>query len=166
MDAESVLPLDLGIGWSAGAPVPVVLAGEEVTYLAFELAAVGGESFQTGLIEWRGCLAFSFGFPNDEVQHGHRLWRGTGAPPPYYGAAEVSGSRWIEDLRATERIHPSAPKDPFAGYRHLVLLFHDSTFECVVRGWVISRHVKSVELVLTDLASRVAVHQTGDIRER
>src|SRR5262245_19507185 len=94
-DLEHTVPIDLGIKWSAGAPSPTVLADEHDAYLVFDLGETetGGE--RTGIVTWRGVLALTFGFPNDETQSGHRLWRGKSEPPPYYGAVEVLGSAWI-----------------------------------------------------------------------
>jgi hypothetical protein len=150
---EHTLQLDLGIHWSAGAPTPTVLADETDVYLVFDLAETEGESSKSGLITWRHCVAMTFGFPNDEAQHGHRLWRGKDEQPPFYAAVEVADSAWIEELRNTERVHPRPSEAPFSEARHFVLFFHDSTFECIAHGYEVERRQESAEDVVAKLAN-------------
>jgi len=149
---ERAIPIDLGIKWTAGAPVPTVLADEDNTYLVFDLCGTDLQGGQTGVITWTGLSAFMFGFPNDEAQHGHRLWRSNGEVPPYYEAVEVVDSTWLAELIETERSHPNAPAQPFASSRHFVLLFHDSTFECIATGYRVERRAESSEAVVAELA--------------
>jgi hypothetical protein len=69
-----------------------------------------------------------FGFPNDEVLHGHPLFSvGLG----YYRLHEVVNSAWLMELRAIEAVHDRAPAMPFENARHFVLTFHDSTLEAI-----------------------------------
>ena len=150
---EHTKPLDLGIRWSAGAPAPTGLADETSAYLVFDLPETAEEPLGTGLVTWRRCVAITFGFPNDEAQHGHRLWRGKDDAPPFYSAVEVANSVWIEELRATERVHPLASETPFSDARHFVLLFHDSTFECIADGYEVERRPESAEQVVAELAA-------------
>jgi len=74
-----------------------------------------------------------FGPPNDEAFSGHRL-AVKGLEP--YGAFEVLHSEWIQQLEAMNAVHPRHDRARFMeGKRHLILTFHDSTFECVARGY-------------------------------
>ena len=74
-----------------------------------------------------------FGPPNDETFSGHRL-AAKGLEP--YGAFEVFNSEWIQQLEAMNAVHPRHDRARFLeGKRHLILTFHDSTFECVARGF-------------------------------
>ena len=58
-----------GLVWSAAAPVPVVVASERRCLFAFE-----DDEAMIQTAEFIGCTSVRFGFPNDEVQHGLRLW--------------------------------------------------------------------------------------------
>jgi hypothetical protein len=130
---------------------------EEIVHLVFGLAEGADGDPKTGVITWRGCLAVKFGIPNDETQHGHPLWRERTEPPPYYGAVEVIGSPWIAELEAIEQVHVSSRPGLSGSHRHFVLLFHDSTFECVATGFEVSRSPRSPRAVVAELAARLAV---------
>jgi hypothetical protein len=157
---EHTIPLDLGIEWSAGAPMPTVLSDEQGTYLVFYLSDADPGPEQSAVITWRDCVAVMFGLPGDETQRGHRLWRGKEQHPPLYGAVEVAESAWIADLAAAERTHPLAREAAFAEHRHFVLLFHDSTFECIATGYEVERRRGSAEEVVAELAARRATQDT------
>jgi CubicO group peptidase (beta-lactamase class C family) len=157
---EHTISIDLGIEWSAGAPMPTVLADEQATYLVFYLSDTDPGPERSAVITWRDCLAVTSGFPGDETQRGHRLWRGREQHPPYYGAVEVAESAWIADLAAAERTHPLARQAPFAQHRHFVLLFHDSTFECIATGYTVERRRGSAEEVVAELAAGRATQTT------
>ncbi|HEV3362660.1 MAG TPA: hypothetical protein VG795_00725 [Acidimicrobiia bacterium] len=135
-----------GLVWTAGAPMPVVLATEDRTLFAFYLAeseVIEGLGVQTA--EFVGCSAVTFGFPNDEVLHGHRLWnRGL----EFYGLHIIEDSTWLDELRRIERVHDRAPPNPFADSKHFLLTFHDSTLEAIADGVVpLSRYETMAEAV-------------------
>jgi hypothetical protein len=105
-------------------------AGIQIAYYTAEAdhpeaaAAVAVLSFES--------LAHRFGFPNDETLSGHPLFSATRSSG---FAFEVLYSSWIEALREIElRSFPNA-----TGFlrdcHHYVLLFHDSMFECIARGF-------------------------------
>ncbi len=98
-------------------------------YYRRDADVVDGMEVQTA--EFLGCLSVMFGFPNDEALHGHRLW---GRGLDFYAVDVVESSRWLDELRAIERAHPNAPRDPFPEAKHFVLGFHDSTLEAVATG--------------------------------
>jgi hypothetical protein len=133
--------------WTSGAPVPVVLATEARTLFCFETP--DGDA---RVAEFVGCLSVRFGFPNDEVQHGHPVW-GSGLTP--YSTHEVLDSPLIDELRSVESIHPLASATPFANVRHFVLAFHDSTLEAVAQDVVVRRSAASadeaVELMIAEI---------------
>ena len=88
--------------------------------------------------EFSGCIAVRFGFPNDEALGGHALWK---HGLDFYAAHEVTGSLWLEQLRAIERHHPQAPTKPFPTARHFLLTFKESTLEAVAEGiTLVSQH--------------------------
>jgi hypothetical protein len=132
---------------SIGAPSPMLVATEHALHVAFY-----GEPEDP---EWNGATArmvdlnsieeqvifvtferpsiHLYGPPNDEAFSGHRLAT-KGLEP--YGAFEVLNSVWIQQLERMNAVHPRHDRARFLeGKRHLILTFHDSTFECVARGY-------------------------------
>ena len=53
------------------------------------------------------------------------------------GAFDVRHSRWIEELRTMNRVHPRHNDGDFDRLRHFIWTFHDSTFECLAEAFVI-----------------------------
>jgi hypothetical protein len=125
--APTAAVLDIpGLVWSAGAPV--LLATERSTGFAFETPDGDGAT-----AHFARCVVVTFGFPNDETQHGHRLWS---AGLRHYSVNEIFGSPWIEQLRNVERVHDRAPAVPFPHARHFVLTFEDSILEAIAENLV------------------------------
>jgi hypothetical protein len=56
----------------------------------------------------------------------------------HYGAFEVRNSRWIEELRNMNRVHPNHSDSQFDGWRHFIWTFHDNTFECLAERFVVA----------------------------
>jgi len=131
---------------SVGAPCPIILASEGellVAYFAQEstrgwdgrsvrVVSPGSPGEPAALVRFSRAYATMFGPPNDEAFSGHPLAR-RGLRP--YGAFEIAGSSWIRQLERMNSVHPHHRPESFAAYRHFVLAFHDSTFECVARGY-------------------------------
>lgn len=130
---------------SVGAPCPVVLAGEGMLSVAFFLEdmpadwdgtsvrVVGPESGEpAAVVRFKRPHASFFGPPNDEALRGHPL-AARGLHP--YGAFEVLHSSWVRALERMNLVHPYHRPEHFTSYRHFVLSFHDSTFECVAEGY-------------------------------
>jgi hypothetical protein len=146
VDAEDrVVEIDDIPQSSVGAPLPFVLSDEHATAVAFYLQdtpadwdgtsvrMVSPESDEPwAIVVFSSCYAHMFGPPNDEAFSGHPLAsRGLGP----YGAYVVQRSSWIRRLERMNSVHRSQRPDSFARYRHFVLSFHDSTFECVAAGY-------------------------------
>ena len=142
---------------SIGAPCPVVIADELHLAIAFYLEArdekwdgtavrvVGpntdGEPF--AIITFKSAIAHFHGPPNDEAFAGHPLEKRGLAP---YGAFEVEHSSWLRYLMKMNRVHRYHKDKDFADYRHLVLTFHDTTFECIAKGYMIDTGIGSLRL--------------------
>lgn len=128
--AERAVVLDIDdLQWDSGAPMPMLLSSELRTLFAFyrpDHDVQDGLEVQTA--EFVRCTAVKFGFPNDEVLHGHRLW---GAGLTFYAAHRVDESEWLKELRRIEAVHDRSPTNPFADSQHFLLAFHDSTLEAV-----------------------------------
>lgn len=89
--------------------------------------------------------AHLFGPPNDEAFSGHPL-ASRGLTP--YAAFEVEHSSWLRSLERMNTVHPHHRPEQFARYRHFILAFHDSTFECVAESFDVSLCRGSVWRVL------------------
>lgn len=134
---------------SVGAPCPVIVASEGELVVAYfvevadsewdgtSVRVVSGEAEDAAArVEFRRPLAHFFGPPNDEAFSGHPL-AGRGLHP--YGAFEIIGSSWVRSLERMNRVHPQHRPEHFASYRHFVLAFHDSTFECIAKEYSAER---------------------------
>jgi hypothetical protein len=121
-------PVELRVGWDAGAPRPVLLSGLR-TFVAFYSGSHDG----IGIVEFKQVTSVKIGSPNDEVLHGHPLW-GSGLEP--YRAHVVRNSLWITELMNVNRVHERFDETRWGGTYHFVLTFHDETLECVARRTV------------------------------
>jgi hypothetical protein len=104
------------------------------------------------LLEFSGCYAHLFGPPNDEAFSGHPL-ASRGLQP--YRIAEVKHSSWIADLERMNSVHPYHRAETFRAYRHYVLPFHDSTFECVAESVEVHLHRGSVLSAISSAVARL-----------
>lgn len=149
-DQDSVRTLDGLPRCCTGAPLPVVMRDERSGLIAYRVAeddrqrdgskpprsvGSGSENELIAIVRIERPFAILFGPPNDEAFAGHPL-AARGLRP--YGAFEVSQSSWIRRLERMNRVHPSHRPERYAEFRHFVLSFHDSTFECVAAGLVVA----------------------------
>jgi len=151
---------------SIGAPCPMLLAGEHYLHLAYYLqntpSGWDGSTVRVledssgnepcALVEFKQAYAHMFGPPNDEAFEGHPL-ASRGLNP--YGAFEISRCSWLRFLERINSVHPYHKAERFAGYKHFVFSFHDTTFECIARGFDVSLHRGSVASVLRLARSEV-----------
>ena len=131
---------------SMGAPCPLIQAGEHSLRIAYYLeereegwdgTTVRVLSPDQGnepcaVVEFVQPYAHMFGPPNDEAFAGHPL-ADRGLEP--YGAFEVERSSWLATLERMNAIHPYHRPERFRKYRHFVLSFHDTTFECIAESF-------------------------------
>lgn len=150
----------------SGAPCPLVLLEEGATTVVYfcpnpppgwdgSTATMRGSDAAgepAAIVRFVGTRATSFGAPNDEAFAGHPL-AARGLHP--YGAFEVLHSSWIRALERMDRVHPGHTAGMFAAYRHFVLAFHDTTFECVARSYACERSTGP----LTALVAREALRE-------
>jgi hypothetical protein len=149
---ERVEPVDLGVLWDIGAPMPHLLQREDHAFLVFYLREPDQAKVpDVGVIEWFFCGGAALGGLNDEAFAGHPLY-GRGLDRLGYEAGEVRGSRWIAEWEQANRVHRDHSTARFAGYRHFILAFHDSTFECVAGGFISYRTGKRLDQVVSELA--------------
>jgi len=126
---------------TSGDPQPRLIVDERTVELRFQArrpaADRGGRS--TGkqvdeddelhvTVRFEGVHLHVFGSPNDEALHGHPLFaRGLES----YGAFEVQHSSLVRLLERRNRVHSAHDAKIYQRLRHVVITFHDSTFECV-----------------------------------
>jgi hypothetical protein len=125
---------------SVGAPCPVVVANDHRLLLAYYLEyreKDRGELDGCGLVEFERPYASMFGPPNDEAFSGHPL-ASRGLRP--YGVFEVDHSSWLTTLERMNAVHPYHDSKSFQQLKHYIFTFHDSTFECIAKGFGFSEH--------------------------
>ena len=106
--------------------------------------------------------AHMFGPPNDEAFAGHPLAE-RGLRP--YGAFEVEGSSWLATLERMNSVHPYHKPERFKKYRHFILSFHDTTFECIAEGFTLGVCRGSVDMALRQphMRPNTSLERTRDV---
>jgi hypothetical protein len=126
--AETVVPLDVGCRPEAAVSGAILVQTERSTFLTFNAVRRGDDGLYNtagrALLEFPGCSITRFGYPNDEAWCSIPRTRGLG-----YGVFEVHGSLWKEELARLNRF--GFPDTGEWTGRHFLLLFHDSSFECI-----------------------------------
>jgi hypothetical protein len=97
------------------------------------------------VVTFSQVYAHMFGPPNDEAFSGHPL-ASRGLTP--YAAFEVEQSSWLRALQRMNSVHPYHRPEQFAQYKHFILSFHDSTFECIAASFEVALCRGSVGRVL------------------
>jgi hypothetical protein len=163
-EKDRVIPLDNLPQSSVGAPLPLILAGEHRTILAYYVEnhdpswdgkTVRVQSHDAGeepvaLLVFNQCYAHMFGPPNDEAFAGHPL-AGRGLHP--YGVFRIEESSWIRRLERMNSVHMHHKPERFWQFQHLVFAFHDSTFECVCRSFDIKMKRGAVLQTVSEMVS-------------
>lgn len=147
---------------SVGAPLPCIVATEHSLAVAFLLQETDpnwdgsyvrilshdSDGEPIGIVRFAHAIAHFFGPPNDEAFGGHPL-ADRGLRP--YGAFEVTSSAWIHALERMNSVHPYHKPEHFKDYRHFVLSFHDTTFECVAVSYSCEVHRGNLQQVMVEL---------------
>jgi hypothetical protein len=148
-DEEHAEAFDLGVRWSAGAPMPVLLQCEWHTFLAFY---TGARDDEIGVVEFYRCVVAILSEPNDESLKAHRLW---GKGLDFYAAHVVHNSKWFQAWRVLNGMLWEHDPDAWAGYKHYVFTFHDSTFQCIAKSFEVRKITASMEEVLLQLIPKL-----------
>lgn len=101
-----------------------------------------------GIVRFKNYLNFKFGSPNDETLEGHPLYK-NGLEP--YSAFTVENSTWIGDLEKQNSVHERHDPALFKKYKHFILTFHDSTFECVAVNYDVFEKTGRLYTVISDM---------------
>jgi hypothetical protein len=133
---DKVLPLSNVPQSSVGAPCPVVLSNEHTTVVAYytQEDEIDFESDiePIALITFKFCYSTMFGPPNDEAFDGHPL---SSRGLKRYSSFIIKNSSWLRTLIKMNEVHPYHNLKMFEGYKHFILAFHDSTFECIAEDF-------------------------------
>ncbi len=155
--------------WDGGAPSPHLLQSDHKTFLTYYVNDVdpnwngkylklqnptSNQPNKIAVVEWVSCHGAVLGGLNDEAISGHRLWK-KGLEDCFYGAAIVQNSNWIEEMRKGNSVHPYHKDEMFSDLKHFILLFHDSTFECVAKSYNIEILHKSMPEVLKHVIAKL-----------
>jgi hypothetical protein len=151
---EYAEPLSIGFEPEAAVSEAVLLQTERAAFLTFsavrETYSGKREDAGYGIVELLGCSLTKFGYPNDEALPGHPLYKkGLSG----YGVFEVKNSVWLSTI--TEQNRVAFPHTPDSSDRHLIIVFHDSTFECVTQGFQASLSTKAYSEIFDQIRERV-----------
>ena len=157
-------PLDLGVAWDGGAPLPHLVSNGSKTVLLCHAAVVDPDwdgtyvtvvspSDQTpaDMLEFTfsGCHAVRIGGPNDEALHGHPLYdKGLDGYRPHL----VHNSDWIAQQEAINSVHERHRGGWHERLNHYFFVFHDEMFEALAR----SVDVRSVRATMAECLSSAA----------
>lgn len=140
-DKDTVVELNEMPQSPVGAPNPVVLSAESKTIVSYYIQENDldymNEFESIAIISFERCRSTMFGPPNDEAFSGHPLYS-KGLRP--YSAFIIENSSWLRNMIKMNSVHPNHNEKHFKDYKHYVLSFHDSTFECIAESF-------SVEIV-------------------
>jgi hypothetical protein len=150
--AEVVVPLDLGCRPEAAVSGAVLVQTEHSTFLTFNAVRLGDDGryhpVGTALVEFPGCTLTKFGHPNDEAWSVIPRTKGL-----VYGIFEVQGSEWKDEVARLNRF--AFPSTGEWRGRHFLLLFHDSSFECLADDIRLEVIDAPYERVFAQIARRV-----------
>jgi len=150
---ETVIPFDLGVRMAGGSGVcPILLQDERKAFLIFSLdsrdpswdgswvrvvSPGDSEIRPIGVIQWIGCHVAVFGHPYVDIRMNHRLWTRGLKECVSTHAGEVQNSSWIASLEQQDRDRVYYEYQRYSELRHFILLFWDSTFECLARDYTV-----------------------------
>jgi len=138
---------DFPYKWDIGAPTPLLIASDNRTTLLFYLSDVDF----VAIVEFDCCYSTCFGSPGDEIFSGHPLY-GSGFEP--YTAMRVMNSSWIQNLKEMDSVHWRHDPSLYLKVIHYIFPFHDSTFECVARGYEVRKERGNVHKIAREILDR------------
>jgi len=158
---EQIEELKLGVTPEAAVSGAVLLQSEYSTFLTFNAqkntdkpSPYGGfytADAGTAIVEFKGCLISKFGHPNDEAAMGIPKYKDLEVA---YGICEVKGSSWIRDLEKDN--NHSFPNTNYSSFRHFLIFFHDSTFECIAKDIKLNISEQPYSEIIGELGGKVA----------
>src|SRR5262249_49172654 len=127
-DHDELIELTGAPKMETGAPHPIVFSTERSLAISYWVR----ESEELAIIRFHRPSFHLFGPPNDEAIRGHPLApRGLTS----YRMFQVLNSSLVRHLERMNSVHPRHDPKRFQDRKHYILTFHDSTFECLARGF-------------------------------
>lgn len=146
-----------------GAPAPTVISNDNELIIIFYSANRNLLSdiqerntiYDEGVVvlKFKVYLKYSFGIPSNETLQGHPYYQ---LGMRSYAFYEVKNSNLIEDIDHIQKIHPYYDPLKLKDYKHYLLTFHDSMFECVAKDFEVENiHTsmyKQATVILNELS--------------
>jgi hypothetical protein len=164
---QYAVPIDFPVLWDSGAPLPYLLQNDYRTFVTFFVRDIDPNwdgsyvkvrhpdspmAQKLAVVEFQRCICTKMGTPNDEVFHGHPL-HGKGFAG--YLALAVENSNWLKELEAINAVHSNYKSEPWRELKHYILPFHDSTFECVARSFIVETYQTNLPQLLSEICRRL-----------
>jgi hypothetical protein len=111
---------------SGGANEPEIQAGRGLR-VAYRAASDMFEE-KWVVVEFASYRKYCFGHPNEEVIHGHPLYR---YGLQFYSVHEVRNSPWIQEIKKLNSVHSRHSDALFESDRHWIFTFQDETLEVI-----------------------------------
>lgn len=156
------VPLDFPIRWDVGAPMPHVWANEHSVFLTFLVAdspmtPTEPVSLTYAVVEFLRPVAHRLGLPSEDDQFSHYLY---GRGQEIYRAQIVENSPWLREMIDMWKKANSEDDDSDEKYwqqhiKHYIFWFHDSTFECLARGYEVHTYHDSINAVVERIIRRL-----------
>jgi hypothetical protein len=154
-----------------GAPLPCIVSSEHTLCLAYIMQIVDSnwdgsyvniigpdtENGQVAIIQFEMAYAHFFGPPNDEAIEGHPLYK-LGLKP--YSVSKVEGSTWIKEFVKRNSVHEFHRSDMLSSHHHFIFAFHDSTFECIAKGFKVHRFNGSMYQAFSEMVKIIEGTET------
>jgi hypothetical protein len=151
---ERAVRVYLGFEPRADVSRAILLQSEYSTYVIFNAVRDDSDSYEdTGraICNFDGCMVTKFGYPNDEAYFSIPRTSGLG-----YAVCEVMGSRWKDEIAELNEYSFPGSGQLFADLRHFLILFHDSSFECLANSISSELSNEPLAAILSRLSERLA----------
>jgi hypothetical protein len=151
--AEQVSKIDIGFVPEAAVSGAVLIQSEYTTFLVFNAMTLNPETEiyeDVGLAVCRfpDCIVTKFGYPNDEARSAIPRTRGFG-----YDVCEVFESAWKQEIDQQNRY--AFPNHAGYSKRHFLILFHDSSFECLATSIETELTREPFSVVMARISARI-----------
>lgn len=148
---EEIRVLDVGCSPEAAVSAPILLQSDDVTTLIFNAVRLVDTEYEEAgraVVKFAGCSITKFGYPNDEAWAAIPRTRGLS-----YDFHEVFDSEWEREIaRLNRHAFPNFARPP---RRHFLVLFHDSSFECLARDLTVTLSNAPLSELLSEVSGQL-----------
>jgi hypothetical protein len=151
---DTVVEYEIGCFPELAVSGPIVMATDERLVFSFNATRPTPEGRRAdagrAVVKVSPCLAFKFGYPNDEALPGHPLYkRGFEGVAVY----EVLDSSWVAELGRQNRVNFPHSDVSNWGMRHFLFSVHESTLEVLGGGLAVSVSDEPSEVIVDRMRS-------------